>query len=262
MKKANFFSKLSVIVGLICGLPLLSIADVNIYICSTASATLNYVGGHTLVAGDRVIWQEFDGADNPIGAGPVELTYTSSLTDVALTLSAASDITTLGSHFYKAYVLSANPANCSGDLSDEVEIYRLPDLILDLTPLISSYCAEASGTTAESVITASTTTQESHVLPTDVLLAYNWSATKDGIAVTPISSIGTAQTNNTGGLSLTNTFTMNATGVGEYSFSATVAYPSQSASGITIKGGCSANSNTPAVVTVTPKPGKPTITVD
>jgi|GEM_PF-520939 len=261
MKKVNNFLKLGAIVGLICGLPLLSIADINIYICSTASVTLNYVGGHTLVAGDRVVWQEFDASDNPVGS-PTELAYSSDVSDVALSLSAATEITGLGSHFYKAYVLSANPANCSGDLSDNVEIYRLPDLTLNLTSLVAAYCAEASGGVAESIITATTTTQNDHTLPTDVLLAYSWSATRDAEAVDPISSIGIVEPNNTTALALTNTFTMNAIGIGEYAFSATVAYPVQSADGITIKGGCSANSEANAVVTVTPKPGKPTITVE
>lgn len=260
MKRTNFW-KLSAIVGLMIGLPLSSIADINIYVCSTASVTLNYAGGHTLVSGDRVVWQEFDASDNPVGS-PTELEYTGDLSAVALPLSAVSDITALGSHFYKAYVLSANPANCSGDLSDPLEIYRLPDLTLDLSPLVSAYCAEASGAVAESEITATTTTQDGHTLPTDVLLAYSWSATKDAVAVDPISSVGAAEDNNTTALDLTNVFTMNATEIGEYAFSASVVYSAQSASGITIKGACSAASTAPAVVTVTPKPGKPTITVE
>jgi len=254
MKTTITLLKLSAIVGLFLTLPLQVVLAVDIYVCGTETVTLKYSGGYELQSGDKLIWiKDGDGGE------AVETVYngTPGSADYAVPLA---EITAPGSHTYTAHVMSPDPASCSGDVSNTVEIIRLPELTLSLDASLAQYCAEESGTDAgESTITATTTATS---LPAEILLEYSWTATKGGAPVDPLTEIGTSEANNPTAQDLTNTFTLTSSEDGVYAFNATVQYAAADANGVTIKGGCSYNSTEPATVTVTPKPGTPTITVE
>lgn len=263
MNSNNNILKLAVAASLVFGLSFGAMAAPDIYLTKAGSVTLNFASavGYTLQAGDKVMWQAFDDTDAPIGT-LIEKTYAASIADVALSLSGATEITDLGEHYYKAFIVTADPARCGGDLSDVIEIYRLPDLNVALAASIAEYCAENSadvGGAVESVFTGTTTTEAGSSLPGDILLTYAWAAEKDAAPVADLSVIGAASTSPT--TSLTSTFTLTTAVTGKYDFIASVEYALESNSGIKIKGG-SLVSSAAATVDVTPKPGKPSITIE
>lgn len=258
MKTINYFLKLSTLVALVFGLSQVAMAAPDIYLTSKGSVTLKFISadGYNLAPGDKVLWQKFESNGDPVSGTENEKEFTSDLADVSLVLTATEAAAlSLGSHFYRAAVTTADPAACAGDVSEHVEIYRLPDLAISLAVGTDAYCESVTGS---SIITATTTT-EGHTLPSGVQLDYAWTAEKDEVAVDPVTGLGTpSHTASTADLS--TTFTVNVAAKGKYDFKASVKYPAL-AGAITIKGASQVLS-TEGTVTVTPKPGKPVISVD
>ncbi|MGV3763372.1 hypothetical protein [Parapedobacter sp.] len=260
--------KISAMVGLLFAFTKLANAQSpNIYVCDEGTVTLGYVNNeYALEVGDKVIWVKWDEATGTSLGGSIEKTYNGSDSDVNFEIDGSS-LTTNGEHHYRMYVIAVDPNSCGSDLSDPVEVYKLPNLNLALSATISAYCEalddnpETSQPT-QSEITATTTPDEA--LPAGILLEYAWSAEEAVGGPADIALLGTSTDNSTTATELTNTFTMTTTTVGVYEFSATVKYAALAADGTTkIKGGCetSVPEEGKQTVEVTAKPGVPSITV-
>ncbi|MCD0490628.1 hypothetical protein LPB86_20490 [Pedobacter sp. MC2016-14] len=219
-----------------------------LYLCGGATAALRPDATVTaaLLPGDRIMWQEFQ-ADGTTPIGTVtEIAVTTAATAPAYTT--ASGLAT-GAHVYKVFVISAAPNTCSGDVSDPFSLYVLPTSSVTLgAPTVANYC-EAGGSATSSVVTATPSTFDSSL--TDVSFAFTWTATKDGAAVSDVTTVGTAAS---------NVFTINTTAVGEYTVKTSIAYTVSS--GVLKSGdsaGCVQSSGSSTAVKVTAKPGKPVI---
>lgn len=254
--------KISAMVGLLFAFTQLANAQPNIYVCEDGTVILGYSGAHPLQNGDEVVWQKWDVAlDEPIDAPEVR-TYGGDPSSVTLEIE-GSALTAIGEHHYRMYVIAIDPNSCGSDLSDPVEVYKLPALSLALgAPSLAEYCEAADNSEisqpASSEIVATTATSG---LPTGILLEYAWSVEHDNNPVANLGDVGSSTANSTTVTELTNTFTMNTTAVGVYEFSATVKYAAETVDGITVKGGCETATPETQTVEVTEKPGKPIITV-
>jgi len=247
-------TKLSAILFLLFALPLGTFAAVNfpLYLCGGAIANLKPDATVTaaLAVGDRVIWQEFDAADQPVGTATTITVTTAGTVDNFTTPGALSS----GAHSYKVFVISAAPNTCTGDVSDPFSLYVLPTATVSLgTPSNANYC-EAGGATSSSVVTATIPTLDA-AIGTDITFAYNWTATKDGAAVTPVTGVGGI------GTAADNVFTLSTTTTGTYKLKLAINYAP--AAGVTLKSGdgngCVVTSTESSDIKVTPKPGKPTV---
>jgi hypothetical protein len=221
----------------------------NVYLCDNGTATLRTPEEASLVAGDKVRWYK-DGVELP--GSPIAYTGANS-TNYALPTNLA-----VGEHQYTSAIESAG--GCLGDPSDPFSVYKLPTKNLALSaPTNATYCGDNSAAVVASQITATATPASN--LPAGISYSYVWTVTKDGAPVSPLTSVGTdngSETNN-------NVFTMTATGAGSYVFSATVVYKlSAGNTGVMRSGdtkGCEVGSTSSQTVTVTPKPGKPSIVI-
>ncbi|RYF25451.1 MAG: hypothetical protein EOO42_03730 [Flavobacteriales bacterium] len=217
----------------------------KLYLCSDATAKLRTPEEATLVSGDKVHWF----LDGTAVGTPITFNGTAGSTDIAV----PSNLT-VGLHNYTTQIESKD--GCLGPKSDDFPIYKLPSKTLALsTPTNASYCGDSSGPSASSQITATTT--PGAALPDGVEYVYSWSATFNGAAVTPVTSIGSDNASKTN----QNIFTLNTITAGTYVFSATVNYVLTAANTGVLKSGttCEATATTSQTITVTPKPGKPTI---
>lgn len=265
MNNKNYILKLSAIVGLAFGLSLGAVAAPDIYLTSKGSLKLKYAptSEYQLAIDDQVIWQKFEANGTPVSGTEVPKTYALSLEDVALELSQVDAAALeLGSHYYKASIITANPASCGGDVSDAVEIYRLPDLEIALSTMLLEYCIDA--TTPESEVIATASAKEGATIPAEALsFNYDWEVDKGGVKVDPVSGIGTIEHQPAVETSeLTTSFTLTTKDIGTYGFVANVKYAELALDGKTIKGASLASSITLLSVKVTPQLGKPTITID
>ncbi len=239
-----------------------AMAQTDIYVCEDGTVILGYSGDYSLETGDEVVWQKWDtGTDAPDGA-PTALTYSGDPTSVNFEVD-GGDLGTVGAHHYRMYVIATDPNSCGSDLSDPVEVYKLPALTLALgAPSVDEYCEATTNPElnqpASSDIIA--TTSPAETLPAGIPLVYAWTAEHDDVAVPDVNGIGSFTANNASATELTNTFTMNTTTVGTYEFTATVTYAAQTSGGVLIKGGCETASTNTQTVEVTAKPDKPTIT--
>lgn len=235
-------------------LPLGTFAAVNfpLYLCGGATANLKPDATVTaaLAVGDRVIWQEFDAADQPIGtATTLNVTTAGTVGNFTTPVGLGS-----GSHSYKVFVISAAPNTCTGDVSDPFSLYVLPAATATLgTPSNANYC-EAGGATSSSVVTA-TVPALAAAIGTDITYNYDWTATKDGSAVTPVTGVGGI------GSAADNIFTLSTTTTGTYKLKLSINYVP--AAGVTLKSGdgngCVVTSAESSDIKVTPKPGKPVV---
>lgn len=210
----------------------------DIYVCGTGTVTLKYSGTYVLNTGDRVIWQKVDASGNPDGAA-VTTTYTTAATDTDLTLTGGSgDLASPGEYSYKAHVLTASPAECGGDVSTAVSVYMLPAITIDLGSGSSNYCAGATPT----VITAATNAAS---LPTGFAVSLDWTGSTGGTVD------GTDNTK----------FNMSATTAGSHTITVKATFNNTSGKLLksTTPGGCVSTGT--KTITVSPKPGAPTITV-
>ncbi|TDQ06374.1 hypothetical protein [Pedobacter metabolipauper] len=221
----------------------------DIYVCSTGEVNLAYSGTYVLVTGDKVVWQKVDAAGAPIPSYTAQtLTYNGTASSTNLLVTGTTDLTTTGEHFWKAHVVSADPAACTGDVSNAIDIYMLPAFTVDVTPETSAYCVEGTTNTTKTVVTAAATIANSATLPTGVVLAYNWTGTTAGAGAVD----GTDP----------KKFNMTATTVGTYTVVSNVVFD-VTATGKTLKspasGVCTATDS--AEIKAAPKPGTPVITV-
>ena len=212
------------------------------YVCGSGTVTLKYTGPYALMTDDQVVWQEVSADGSTTIGAPIVNTYNGTAGSADLVLTGGGNLASVGEHFYKMHVLTNTPGGCTGDVSDAVSIYLLPGFSVALTPTTTTYC-EAGGTnTAPSVITALATPASG--LPTGVKFVYDWTGSTGG------SASGTDN----------NTYTMATTTVGTYPLTAkatfdTGAIPLKSAAGA----GCEESGTT--TITVSAKPGKPTIQI-
>lgn len=215
----------------------------DLYLCD-ATATLQPQEPN-LTNGDKVHWY--------LGATEVAVYTYSGGTSANYAIPAGLPV---GAHSYTTRIESA--AGCLGDPSDPFSVYKLPNKTLALsTPTNTTYCGDASGPAASSQITATAT--PAAALPDGVGYSYTWSATFNGSPVVPITSIGSSNASTTN----QNVFTLTATAAGTYVFNATVNYVLLPGNTGTLRAGtgCEVSATTSQSITVTPKPGKPTISL-
>lgn len=216
-----------------------SIFAADIYVCGNGTVTLKYTGAYTLAAGDRVIWQQVDAAGDPIStSAAIPKTYTSAATDTDLGLTGGTgDLASPGEVFYRANVISASPAECTGDLSTPISVYMLPAITVDLGSTSSNYCAGATPT----VITALTNATS---LPTGFAVTLNWAGSTGGA----VDAVDNTKYNMSAATAGSHTVTVNAT--------------YNNTSGKLLKSGSTSCTTTGSkTITVSPKPSAPTITV-
>lgn len=225
----------------------------HLYLCDNATATLHPQEPVTpLVANDKVHWF-LDGAPLTVK------TYDGTNASIDITVP---DNLAVGPHKYKTAIESKD--GCLGPESDEFTVYKLPTKTLALTQNRASYCAEESNTIKNATITATTTINPNILpLPDGIEYAYTWSVTKDGTPA-QLSDIGTAD----GSKTATSEFDMTVKDKGVYVFSTKVKYVLTTAavasafqSVLKANDGCEVSQTATSQITVTPKPGKPTITL-
>ncbi len=220
----------------------------DVYLCDNATVKLHMPEEEGLTTGDKVHWF-LDGV--AVGT-PKEFTGVKGSTDIDV----PANLTT-GLHKYTTSIQSVE--GCLGLLSEPFNIYKLPSKLLALTKDRATYCGADSGPHSGSVITATTTPDEA--LPPGFEYEYEWSVTKNGNAFTPLSDIGSSD----GSKTAKNVFTMTVKDAGAYEFNATVKYVKLALNtGVFRSGdsnGCSVAATAKQQVIVTPKPGKPTISL-
>lgn len=220
----------------------------QVYLCDDATVTLRMPEENTLAVGDKVYWFK-DG--NPVP----EATFTySAANSTNLTIPG-----TLGVGLHKYTTAIESVGGCLGPQSEPFDIYKLPTKTLALTKDRATYCGADSGPFSGSVITATTT--PAAALPDGIEYEYDWSVTKGGVAYTPISDIGASD----GSKTAINIFNMSVKDAGTYVFNAKVRYkPTAANTGVFKSGdtkGCEVTATATQQVIVTPKPGKPTISL-
>lgn len=253
MKTKSTTLRLIAVAFFLFALPFSVLADsYPLYLCGGATANLkpDATVEATLAVGDKVVWQEWSLADLPIGTA-TELSVTTAGTAPVFTLS---NSLSSGEHRFKVFIISAAPNTCSGDVSPSYNLYVLPEATVTLgTPSNASFCQGASNPTTQSSVIPANATAIAPAL-TDVSYTYTWTATKDGGAVTDVTTIGVASG---------NTFTLNNTaGAGAYVFTASIKYAV--AAGVlksSDSDGCVKTSGASSTITVTPKPSTPTIVI-
>ena len=217
----------------------------DVYICGNTSVKLRPQES-IINATDKVHWY-LEGVE--VAGSP--FTYsTSGSADLTIPANLA-----VGLHKYTTAIESVG--GCIGEISEPYEIYKLPTKTLALTKSVGTYCGANSAVngTSGSVITATTTPAAS--LPAGVEYAYTWSVTEGGNAATP----GSADNSTTA----TSQYTMTTSTVGTYIFNASVKYALSAGNTGTLVSadtqGCSVDATATQTVIVTPKPGKPTISL-
>lgn len=213
-----------------------------VYLCDGGTATLHTPEESGLSAGDKVHWY-LEGTEVAVSTFS-----TANSTNYVTPSNLAA-----GVHNYTSKIESA--AGCLGELSDPFQVYQLPSKTLALTANNASYCGDNA--LLNSIITATTTPAQA--LPAGIAYGYEWSATKNGTAVNPLSGIGSDDASKTA----VNKFTLTTTGAGSYVFNATVKYVIASGNTGVLKSGdnkgCEVSAAATQTVTVTPKPVKPSI---
>ncbi|WP_412467711.1 hypothetical protein [Pedobacter sp. KLB.chiD] len=239
MTKKTTKCNLRIFIFLMCLLPLGAFAQTpNVYLCGAGTVKLTPTfTGYTPVAGDKIVWTVDNAAQSPI----VYATAADIVFNVPATLPA-------GTHTYSVQVIPADANLCPSDASDNTVVEKLPPPAITVTAPGSVYCTDQTATT---VITAAK--DAALTLPTGVSLVYAWSATKGGVAVTDLTTLGTQSGTNNELFTLKagvspDTYVFSANG--KYSVGAALIVPSTS---------CTATAG--KAITVTAKPGKATISV-
>lgn len=214
-------------------LPLGAFAQTTTYVCGANSATLTPdFQGYVPVAGDKVIWKD--------GATTVEtITFPNADGGKYVTPTTLPE----GAHEYTVQVIPADANLCPGDVSDKINIYKLPAPVVTASSSVPSACVDL---TTRPVVTVALS---SIAPPSGVTITYNWTVTLDGVTKT-LSDIA----DQTG-----NSLTMKSgIATGTYVFSVEASYNGNGAP-ILLAANCK-DIKTVTVI-LTPKPGKPTITV-
>lgn len=249
MKTTSKTIRLMMAFCFILALPLGVFAAPDIYVCSTGTVTLAYTGTYVLNTGDKVVWQKVDGSGTPIpGSAAVVNTYTGTTGSADLTVTGGTELNAPGDHYWVAHVISADPGACTGDVSAAIDIYMLPTFTVTLDPTSATYCVAGTTNAIKTVITSTATPASGATLPTGVVFAYDWSSSPAGAgAVDPADP---------------KKFNMTSTTVGSYTITSNVKFD-VSATGKVLKspGGNACVESGTSTITVSPKPGTPTITV-
>ncbi|WEK20847.1 MAG: hypothetical protein P0Y49_06820 [Candidatus Pedobacter colombiensis] len=236
-------------------LPISALADsYPLYLCGDGTAILkpDATTTATLKAGDKVVWQEWTSADQPMGSATEVPVVTNG---VAPDFQVGGAALSKGEHRYKVFIKTADATSCSGDVSPALTLYNLPDASVSLgSPSQGSFCQGGSNPTVQSSIVTATATTIATAL-TDVSYEYTWTATKNTVAVGDLSTIGVQSG---------NTFTLNnLADAGTYVLTASIKYVVATGTGKLNSGdnkGCVKTSGASSSIVVTPKPATPTIT--
>ncbi|WP_157255519.1 hypothetical protein [Pedobacter sp. Leaf216] len=240
MTKKSTKHHLRIFVFLMFLLPLGALAQTtpNVYLCGTGTLKLTPTfTGYTPVANDKIVWT----VDGTVQAPVSYATATDAIFNVPATLAT-------GTHTYSVQVVPADINLCPSDASDNTVVEKLPPPAIAVNAPGSVYCTDQ---TASTVITASK--DPALTLPTGVSLVYTWAATKAGVAVTDLTTLGAQSGTNNELFTLKAGVTPDAyvfTAEGKYSVGTAVIVPSTS---------CTATAS--KAITVTVKPGKATIAV-
>lgn len=236
MTKKSTKRNLRIFVFLMFLLPLGAFAQTSTtyYVCGVNSATLTPdFQGYVPVAGDNVIWKD--------GATTVE-------TIVFPNAGGGKYVTPTnlpeGAHAYTVQVIPADVTLCPGDVSSIINIYKLPAPVVTAASSVSTACVDLATRPVVSVALSSPAP------PSGVTIAYNWIVTLDGVTKT-LADIAD-QTGN----SLT---LKSGIATGTYVFSVEASYNVGTGAQILPTANCK-DTKTVTVI-LTPKPGKPTITV-
>jgi hypothetical protein len=249
MKKTITRTAIATLV-LLLGLTISSYAQYyDLYLCDNVTPKLHTPEENGLTAGDKVHWF----LDGVLVGTPIAYTGTAGSTDLVLPATLPANVV----HTYTTRI--ETQGGCLGDLSDPYEVYKLPTKTLALTATNDVYCAGSSGNQTPkidgSVITATTTPAQT--LPAGFEYAYTWTVTENGNPSSP----GTADASTTN----ESKYTMTTTTAGNYTFNATVKYVKTAANTGNFVSpsseGCVVSATATKQIRVTPKPGKPTITL-
>lgn len=260
--KTNFKTlKLIAIAFTLFAVPFNALADsFDLYLCGAGTAGLSpdLAVTATLKANDQLIWQEFTSAGVPTGS-PTTVNVATDGVAPPFTVTALA----VGAHYYKVHVVTANPTSCAGDVSPAFNIYALPAPGVTLAAPTTTFCEANSNPTLQSSVITATATALAPIL-SDVTYGFTWTATKDAAAVADVTTIGAISALDPLAVNI-NKFTLNNTaGKGAYIFKAAVQYVIPAGKG-TFRGdntaGCTAESAASPTITVTPKPGTPTIII-
>jgi hypothetical protein len=253
MKTNSTKIKLFLTLCLMLTLPLSLLAfaapDPSIYVCSDGAVKLKYTGGYTLVNTDQVIWQEvtFTGstfAAKP-GVAPVIKTYSGAGT-ADLDVNADVALST-GAHYWVAHVISASGAGCTGDVSEPINVYKLPPFTVTVSPTTASFCIDGSTNLTKPQVTA-TVDLSGETLPTNVVFNYNWAG-----STATAGAVNTDQTK----------FDVTATAPADYNVIVKVTFDVSATTKVLkspVAGPCSSSAT--AVIKATSKPAAPVITVE
>ncbi|MEH3115465.1 hypothetical protein [Pedobacter terrae] len=237
MTKQTKKRNLKIFALLMCLLPVSAFAQTpSAYLCGTNTVKLNPAfSGYTPANGDKIVW-------TVDGTAEAAVIYNGSNASYQIAAGLA-----VGSHTYSVQVIPADGNLCPSDASDNTVVEKLPAPVIAVAAPGSVYCTDQ---TAATIITASK--DASITLPTGVTMAYTWSATLAGTAVTDITTLGTVSTSG-------DTFTLKA-GVapGDYVFAAVGSYATGA---VPFVGGTSCTATANKAITVTAKPGKATISI-
>lgn len=242
MKTKSTTLKLIVILALM--LPITAFGKTYpLYICGTTTTATLKPTIENIAPTDEVIWVDVTGGANTT-------LKTGSGTDMNYTIQAGLPS---GEYIYRVHSVSANPIVCTGDYT-EFQFYVLPPITVSLsTPTNQNYCEEESGSEKSSMITATTNTLDASL--TEVGFGFLWTATSGTpAAAIDVTTIGTGET--------TNTYTLTTKVADTYLFKAAAHYTVSS--GVlksADNAGCAVTSANSLPITVTPKPGQPTITI-
>ena len=253
MKTNSTKIKLFLTLCLMLTLPLSLLAfaapEPSIFVCSDGAVKLKYSGGYTLVNTDQVIWQEvtFTGSTFAATAGvaPVIKTYSGAGT-ADLDVNSGTELST-GAHYWVAHVISASGAGCTGDVSEPINVYKLPSFSVTVSPTTASFCLDGTTNLAKPQVTA-TVDPAVGTLPTNVVFNYDWTGST--------ANAGAVNTNVT-------KFDVTATAAADYNVTVKVTY-NVTATGKLLKspGDIPCSSSATAVIKATNKPAAPTITVE
>jgi hypothetical protein len=225
------------------------------------SATIS-PSGYTFSANDEVYWSETYN-NGTTTTGPTEkaaLVYNAAnLSATSLTVTTADGP---GLHTYTMRVKSGS-TGCYSDASAPKTVFILPATTVAFNaPLDDSYC-ENVGSPSKTI--TATATPAIPLLPDGIGYKYTWSATKNAVAVSPLSSIGTlTAASGTTVRDMSSIFTMTSDSPGEYIFTVNVEYFKLSDNANIVKLGATPTSfatTLPKKITIHAKPTQPTITI-
>lgn len=174
-----------------------------VYVTQSGTVTL---GPKNLGIGEKVVWVEVTGGTNKTLVAADGVTPEGNLV--------IAKNSPVGEHTYNVHVVSANPANCHGDVA-VYKIYVLPDPVVTLSDASLPLYCENAGATSTFTATASL------ALPDGVTYNYGWEGTFAGTPVTDLSTWGVYDISTD---YMSSTFTFGSTNVGKYTLTAKINY--------------------------------------